>query len=324
AEVFAAALSWQVAEGVRSMLREWGVMLDPPVLLVDNQSALRVAHFGGSWRTRYFAVRAHRIGQEHAEGHISLRFSPTATMMADALTKLASAEVLSKLRACMDGRPPPIPGATFEIKGADECWWSLMVINRRPVQTKRRNGKKRHFAVTPGRAQQGDPAGDGPIQQQINDIYMRKLAQIWLDSGSNNIYRLEEIRARHNHHMYYFYQRVCLAHGIIPEPPIIPDGIEVKDETFKEETCKQETTENGDEEICQQEAAEDCKEEAAEKTDAASVPDVGDGQDGPWKKKRRGAGKRPAGDQRTHRRWAQLDQELNNAQQEAAPATEWL
>ena len=63
AEVSAAALSWQVAEGARCMLQEWGVKVDPPVLLVDNQSALRVAYFGGSWRARYFAVRAHRIGQ---------------------------------------------------------------------------------------------------------------------------------------------------------------------------------------------------------------------------------------------------------------------
>ena len=172
--------------------------------------------------------------------------------------------------------------------------------------------KKHHTAVTPGRAQQGDPAGDGPpTEEQVNDRYMRKLAQIWIDSGSDNIYRLRELRQKHDHHMYFFYQQVCIAHGIVPEAPIIPDGLEVKDETCKEEACKQEP-------------AEDCKDEPAEETNAESVPDVQEGQGGPRKKKRRGAGKRPTGDQRTHRQWAQLDQELNNAQRAAAPAPEWL
>ena len=70
AEIAAAALSWQIAEGVRSLLEEWGVQLGKPVLLIDNQNALKVAAFGGSWRTRYVATRAHRIGQEHAQGRI--------------------------------------------------------------------------------------------------------------------------------------------------------------------------------------------------------------------------------------------------------------
>ena len=123
------------------MLQEWGVKLDPPALLVDNQSALRVAQFGGSWRTRYFAVRAHRIGQEHAQGHISLRFCPTASMMADGLTKLASAEVMTKLRSCMDGQLPPIPGPTFEIKDTDDCWWALMVIRQKATTRQQQEGE---------------------------------------------------------------------------------------------------------------------------------------------------------------------------------------
>ena len=124
--------------------------------------------------------------------------------------------------------------------------------------------------------------------------------------------------------MYFFYQQVCIAHGIVPEAPIIPDGLEVKDETCKEEACKQEPAEDCKEETCKQATAEDCKDEPAEETNAESVPDVQEGQGGPRKKKRRGAGKRPTGDQRTHRQWAQLDQELNNAQRAAAPAPEWL
>ena len=51
-------------------------------------------------------------------------------MMADGLTKLASAEVLKLLRDCMNGSMPAIPGEEFEIKGTDDCWWALMVIRK--------------------------------------------------------------------------------------------------------------------------------------------------------------------------------------------------
>ena len=58
AEVAAAATTFQVMEGLRCLLEEWGVALDPPKLLIDNKSALVVMDQGGTWRTRYFAVRA--------------------------------------------------------------------------------------------------------------------------------------------------------------------------------------------------------------------------------------------------------------------------
>ena len=61
AEVSAAALGFQIVEGLRAILEEWGVTLSTPLLLVDNKSALVLATCGGSWRTRYFAVRAARI-----------------------------------------------------------------------------------------------------------------------------------------------------------------------------------------------------------------------------------------------------------------------
>ena len=58
AEVSAAAMAFQVMEGFKCLLEEWGMDLDPPLLLIDNKSALTVAGNGGTWRTRYFAVRA--------------------------------------------------------------------------------------------------------------------------------------------------------------------------------------------------------------------------------------------------------------------------
>ena len=121
AEVAAAALSWQIAEGIRSLLEEWGVKLKKPVVLIENQSALKVADVGGFWRTRYFATRAHRLGQEHAQGHIALRYCQTSDMMADGLTKLVSAEVMTKLRSCMNGTLPSVPGEQCNVQGTDEC-----------------------------------------------------------------------------------------------------------------------------------------------------------------------------------------------------------
>ena len=63
AEVSAGAMSYQVAEGLRYLLEEWGIVFKPTILLIDNKSALLLAENGGTWRTRYFAVRAHFTGQ---------------------------------------------------------------------------------------------------------------------------------------------------------------------------------------------------------------------------------------------------------------------
>ena len=71
--------------------------------MIDNRSALTVAEQGGTWRTRYFAVRASRLTYEHQLGHLELLYAPTTAMLADALTKLATAEVLEKFRRAMDG-----------------------------------------------------------------------------------------------------------------------------------------------------------------------------------------------------------------------------
>ena len=109
AEVSAAATTWQIVEGLKALLAEWCVDLSPPILLVDNKSALRVAELGGTWRTRYFAVRAARLAEESGKGNVDMRYCPTADMMADALTKTAGAAVIKKVRDLCDGEPPKIP-----------------------------------------------------------------------------------------------------------------------------------------------------------------------------------------------------------------------
>ena len=94
-EVGAAALGFQIVEGLRALLDEWGVRLDPPALYQDNQSALTVIEQGGTWRTRYFATRASRLSEEHKLKTIILHYCPTKLMAADGLTKLSTAETVS-------------------------------------------------------------------------------------------------------------------------------------------------------------------------------------------------------------------------------------
>ena len=114
-EVCAAATGWVCVEGLQCLLEEWHVALDPPVLLVDNRSALTLMRLGGSWRTRYFAVRAARIMEEHSMNRIQLRYCPTAQMGADGFTKLATGPVLETLRNILNSEPPEIPTADAEL-----------------------------------------------------------------------------------------------------------------------------------------------------------------------------------------------------------------
>ena len=122
AEVAAAASGYVVVEGLRTLLNEWGLQCSPPLLLIDNKSALTVCGLGGTWRTRYFAVRAARIAQEHALGNVELRYCETSLMAADGLTKLASATVMDGLREVLDGNPPSLT-TTAKMQLTDDTWW---------------------------------------------------------------------------------------------------------------------------------------------------------------------------------------------------------
>ena len=78
-----------------------------------------------------------------------------------------------------------------------------MVINKakKVVKTKRRKETKHKTSVTAGKEQQGDSEGDGPTREDVNKAYLRRMAQIWLDAGSDNLFRLKELGEKYNDNM---------------------------------------------------------------------------------------------------------------------------
>ena len=143
AELTAAAMAWQVVEGFRTLLEEWGFGVRKVHLLLDNAAALAITENGASWRTRYFSVRGARIREEMSSGRLAIGHQPTKEMVADGLTKLATAEVMNNLRAAMGGDFPPavLP----------------------PVPTV---SAAHSTSVDPGPQNRSDITGDGPAQQQ--------------------------------------------------------------------------------------------------------------------------------------------------------------
>lgn len=107
AELNAAALGWRFIEGLRHLIVDLGINLPAVRLLVDNQAAITLAECGGTWRTRYFGVRGHRIHKECIIGRAQMLHCPTDVMLADCVTKLASPAVIEVLQEAIHGRLPP-------------------------------------------------------------------------------------------------------------------------------------------------------------------------------------------------------------------------
>ena len=85
-----------------------GVVLGPPALYQDNQSAMAVIETGGTRRTRCCATRAARLSGKHRLKTNVLRYCPTKLMSADGLTTLTTAEVHQNMRDEMQGRLPDV------------------------------------------------------------------------------------------------------------------------------------------------------------------------------------------------------------------------
>ena len=90
---------------------------------------------GGSWRTRYVAVRAARLGEEHRRSNVVLRYCKTDLMAADALTKMSSAVLLDNIRDSMAGALPATPDAAKNLKAEEETWWAARVLKRPLLHT---------------------------------------------------------------------------------------------------------------------------------------------------------------------------------------------
>ena len=141
AELYAATLGWQVVEGVRKLLTNFGIDIPKARIYIDNQAALTIAKCGASWRTRYFATRGHRLQEEHLRGAAELVHCPTAKMIADCLTKLATVTVIQVTHDAMEGRMPEDLAPTNQAKHAT--------------------------SVTPGKSYRGDITGDGPLPSDL-------------------------------------------------------------------------------------------------------------------------------------------------------------
>ena len=163
------------------------------MLCVDNQAALTMIDAGGSWRTRYYAVRAARLHDEMAAGNISVRYCVTVDMVADALTKLCSAVVLEMARRAMEGQFPPLPGAEKVVQITDQTWWGALLLAPRPdlSQFRRNNQKKKVLSTTPGRAVRADMAGDGPASDERRDAMWKVIFDIWEQNKSPNMSKAE-------------------------------------------------------------------------------------------------------------------------------------
>ena len=106
AELYSATLGWQIVECLRHLITNYGVRISRLRVFIDNQAALTIAKCGAHWRTRYFAVRGHRLHEEHVRGAIELLHCPTKGMVADVLAKLATAPVIELLHGAMEGILP--------------------------------------------------------------------------------------------------------------------------------------------------------------------------------------------------------------------------
>ena len=177
AELTAAAMAWQVVSGFRALLEEWGVKIACVHLMLDNDAAITITEHGPTWRTRYFDVRAARIREEMVAGRLRIGHEPTTTMVADGLTKLASADTMSNLRKGMLSEFPP------------------SVLNPLPTAM-----AAHRSSVSCGPQNRGDIAGDGPApavpqheQDRRTGIWQNILTS-WSSQKNPNLGRYEEIK----------------------------------------------------------------------------------------------------------------------------------
>ena len=81
AELISATLVWQIVEGLRYLLSDFGIEIPKVKVMIDNQAALTIAMCGANRHTRYFEVRVHRLHEEHQHGRAEPLHCPTQDML---------------------------------------------------------------------------------------------------------------------------------------------------------------------------------------------------------------------------------------------------
>ena len=73
-------------------------------------------------------MRAARLQEEHQAGNLILRYCPTLSMAADAMTKMGNSTMLDNLRNAMNAKLPEVPEADSTVKASDDSWWAAGVL----------------------------------------------------------------------------------------------------------------------------------------------------------------------------------------------------
>ena len=70
--------------------------------MLDNESNIKIAHLGGSWRSRYYARRAERLGDRIERNLVNASYCETKVMLAVIFTKQAGRPELACFRSCLE------------------------------------------------------------------------------------------------------------------------------------------------------------------------------------------------------------------------------
>ena len=106
AELCAATFGWQIVDGVKRDICNFGIEIPKARRYIDNKAALTIAICGASWMTRCFATRAHSLHEEHARGAAELVHCPANKIIVDCLTKLANRPVIEITQQATYGELP--------------------------------------------------------------------------------------------------------------------------------------------------------------------------------------------------------------------------
>ena len=268
---------------------------------------------GGTWGTRYYAVRATRLRDEMAAGSLSVRCCIAADVVADALTKLCAAMVLEMARRAMEGRFPLMPGADKVVQVTDQTWWAALLLAPRPDITIYRctDARVEQTSTTPGRTQQGDEAGDGPVADERREKIWKVIVEIWIKNRSPNASKSAELKRKYYHNTDMFYRAICERYGmgmdsslLTPAHPAIPDeqgAAEEVDELPEQQVPPDMPGSPRPPQPTQQPP------EGHSTSGEASQPEQPPQETEGKRKKRRGAKRRYTGDQRTQYRWKALE-----------------